>query len=258
MKNDKTNIGCSTGCLSLVVALCVIWSVAVYEDTEDLIQASFPLVIMASIIITVAVGIRSEKNKQEKLKAQAEKRKQLIEERARLEMEHQQALEAKFEEDKTQLVARFGTPNRIITVAPTDINNCLIMFGQTSVLYVCGFDVPFEKVISFRLYDDYGIKRGKVEISSDSKKSAKESIALGTAGAVIAGGAGAVIGASMASSKTSSKMSASEDSLIHNYTLAVNVLDANNPLIKFEIGNDSSVAMEVEAVMNYILALRQQ
>ncbi|MBQ8649769.1 MAG: hypothetical protein IJ483_00825, partial [Flavobacteriales bacterium] len=109
-------------------------------------------------------------------------------------------------------------------------------------------------IISYSITDDYRIKHGAVEYTSKTNTSSGSLLGRSAAGAVLAGGVGAVIGASSASKNTTTIGAQKDDTIIHNYSLSINVKSLESPLIRINLGNLTQKAEEVNAILAYIMA----
>ena len=73
-------------------------------------------------------------------------------------------------------------------------------------------------------------------------------------GAIIGGGAAAVIGGLTAKKQTI--YTQKNDKVIHNYMLVINVQDLQNPIVMIKIGNDKNKAMEINALMQVVMSMK--
>lgn len=138
-----------------------------------------------------------------------------------------------------------------------DIKKCLLVFGDSELLYVDGREVLFKDIVSYRITDDYRIKHGEVEYTSETNTSTGSLLGRSAAGAILGGGVGAVIGASSASKITTTIGTQKDDTIIHEYSLSINVRSLENPLIRMNLGDSTKKAEKVNAIFAYIIASKE-
>lgn len=70
-------------------------------------------------------------------------------------------------------------------------------------------------------------------------------------GGVLAGGAGAVIGGTTAAKDTVTVATHANDTVIHDYTVVINVNSFSNPVVRIPLGKDK--VNEIVGLMNVII-----
>ena len=213
-------------------------------------------VVIAIICTTYIIGhivmswdAAMAKREREKIAA-----KKKIEEKRRLELEEK---ERKYNIAKNELFARNGEPCKTIVISESrldlfNINNELIVFDKAKKLWLCGHEVSIDDINSFAIDDESVVLKGQIKAvtSTNTGSLAGRSIA----GALIGGEAGAIIGGSTAKKETIFEQE--NDKVIHDYALFVNLCDLNNPMLLIKIGANKNKAMEINALMQAIMAMK--
>ena len=175
-------------------------------------------------------------------------------EKRRLELEEK---EHKYNIAKNELFARNGEPCKTIVISESrfdlfNINNELIVFDKAKKLWLCGHEVSIDDINSFAIDDESVVLKGQIKAvtSTNTGSLAGRSIA----GALIGGEAGAIIGGSTAKKETIFEQE--NDKVIHDYALFVNLCDLNNPMLLIKIGANKNKAMEINALMQAIMAMK--
>ena len=217
----------------------------------DPVSAGIVLGIVLGIVIIV--GIIFALVGKDGREAEEKKRQQRAEDKKRAEDAVQRSI--------GQLTEKYGRLSNTIRLEKwgdmPDIKKCLLAFGESELLYVGGREVLFKDIISYSITDDYRIKHGEVEYTSKTNTSTDSLLGRSAAGAVLGGGIGAVIGASSASKNTTTIGTQKDDTIIHRYSLSINVRSLENPLIKMNLGASTKKAEEVNAILAYIIASKE-
>lgn len=157
----------------------------------------------------------------------------------------------------SKLIEKYGAISNTVRLEKwsdiPDIKRCLIVFGESELLFVDGKEVLFKDIISYNIADDYRIKHGNVEYTSTTNTSTGSLLGRSAAGAVLGGGVGAVIGASSVSKNTTTIGTQSDDTIIHNYYLSINIRSLKYPLIRIELGDSTQKVEEINAILTYII-----
>ena len=212
-------------------------------------------IIVAIGVIYLIIDSISTSNELEEIKIKKKERWQAQQmEKARAEQEVQRAI--------TDMTSEYGKVKKIVRLENHDenanINKCFIVFSESSLLYVDGKTVLFSDIISYNITDDYKIKHGNAEYSSETTTSTGSLLGRSAVGAVIGGGVGAVIGASSASKNTTTIKTQKDDTIIHQYTLSLNIRSLESPLIRMDLGHSTRKAEEVNAILAYIIDLNKE
>ena len=209
------------------------------------------IIMIAILVLYMKIMAHIEAKKEEA------KRKKEEEERKKIE-ENIKCAEEKVQKIINQLSEKYGSISNTIRLETErdmpDIKKCLLAFGESELLYIDGRELLFKDIISYSITDDYRIKHGEVEYTSKTDTSTGSLLGRGVAGAVLGGGVGAVIGASSASKNTTTISTQKDDTIIHKYSLSINVRSLENPLIRMNLGDSTKKAEEVNAIFAYIIA----
>jgi hypothetical protein len=73
-------------------------------------------------------------------------------------------------------------------------------------------------------------------------------------GGVLTGGVGAMVGG--ATAKKSTVVKQENDTLIHDYTVIINVNSLSEPIIRIPLGNDIDMVDDIVGLMNVIISRR--
>lgn len=151
------------------------------------------------------------------------------------------------------LTAKYGAPDRVIRPENCTLNGYIALFVAHKVLCISDVEFPFADIASYKLIDNYFIKKG--EICGDIKTRTNEGSLIGRAlkGAFWGGNTGAIISGITASKKTSVDIHQEDDRLIHDYTLLVNLKGINREGIEMHLGNDWRLAAELEHLFSQII-----
>ncbi|MBO7282889.1 MAG: hypothetical protein J6U73_05770 [Alistipes sp.] len=233
-------------CLIIILIFLIIgWFI------NDPVSAGIVLGIV--IIAGIIYALVDSQNSKEAQEAEEKKRQQRAEDKKRAEESVQRSI--------GQLSDKYGRLSNTIRLEKwgdmPDIKKCLLVFGESELLYIDGREVLFKDIISYSITDDYRIKHGEVEYTSETNTSTGSLLGRSAAGAVLGGGVGAVIGASSASKNTTTIGIQKDDTIIHKYSLSINVRSLENPLIRMNLGDSTKKAEEVNAIFAYIIASKE-
>ncbi len=211
-------------------------------------------IVLGIVIISGVIYVIGDSQKsKEAQETEEKKRQQRAEDKKRAEESVQRSI--------GQLSDKYGRLSNTIRLEKwedmPDIKKCLLVFGESELLYVDGREVLFKDIISYSITDDYRIKHGEVEYTSETNTSTGSLLGRSAAGAVLGGGVGAVIGASSASKNTTTIGKQKDDTIIHKYSLSINVRSLENPLIRMNLGDSTQKAEEVNAIFAYIIASKE-
>lgn len=158
---------------------------------------------------------------------------------------------------KNSLIAKYGEPDKIINLNYVDwefvLDKYIMVFANSSAIYICGQELKFSDIVSYKIVDNYEIKHGKIEGTLNTSTDTGNLLTRGLGGALIGGGMGAIIGATTASQTTTTRFSQKNDKLIHDFTLLVFTRNLKQPTIEIRFGNRWLLAAEIEAIFNIIL-----
>ena len=158
-----------------------------------------------------------------------------------------------YELEKQKQIARLGEADKTFMIEEYDINKEIAIFGQTEKIVLLGNEYSFSEVLSCAVDDDYKVVKGKTEYTSTTSSSNGSTIGRAIVGGVLAGGAGAIIGGSTAKKETTTMVNQEDDTIMHNYTIIVNVDSLANPIVTISVGNDKAKLNEIVGVLNVII-----
>lgn len=205
-----------------------------------------PLIIILIVISILGIfGIHSHRKDEKRRNEQRE-----------LKRKEYELAENAVQEEIKRLIEQYGEPTNIVKLGgyteKADIKKRLLVFGQSSLIYVDGQAILFKDIISYNIDDEYQIKHGVSKYTSESSTSTGSLVARGVTGAVLGGTVGAAIGASSASKNINTVKKQENDIIIHNYKLSIRINNLKNPLIRIELGYLTEKAEEVNAILSVI------
>lgn len=154
---------------------------------------------------------------------------------------------------KNSLYEKYGEPDKVIRYS-NNIDNEIIVFVKSSIVIIDRKELSFDDVISCSLIDDSRIERGDVSTTINTKTNTGSLIGRSVVGGLIAGPAGALIGASSASKTSYGTSVGPSDTKIFSYSLIIGVRRIEYPTIKIHLGNKRDLAYEILTVFNIILS----
>ena len=206
-------------------------------------------ILIVLLILLIIAAVNSSQTKKEKEAESAEKRK-------RLEAVFQAEIDKKrqaYELKQQERAARLGKADKIITLEKYNINKDIAIFGQSERIIMLGNEYAFSDILSCTVDDDYKVVKGKTEYTSTTSSSNGSTIGRAIVGGVLAGGAGAIIGGSTAKKETTTLVNQENDTIIHNYTVTVNVNSLTNPIVTIPVGKDKAKLNEITGILNVII-----
>ena len=182
-----------------------------------------------------------------------DKIKKMKREKAKAEFaEHQRQKRIEYAEYKNNLCKKYGEPDKVISYGNFDDE--IIVFVKSSIVIIKCKEFSFDDIISCSLIDDSRIERGDVYTTIDTKTNTGSLIGRGVVGGLIAGSAGAIIGASSASKTSSGAAVSIGDKKIFSYSLIIGVRSFEQPTIEIYLCHKRNLAFEIETVFNIILS----
>ena len=163
----------------------------------------------------------------------------------------------KFEKEKEEyasamsdLVNKYGNPDKVISLNGYDINNDIIAFGNTKRVWIAGKDLQMSDILNCTFNDKSYIEKGAVSYETRTKNGSMATRAI--VGGVLTGGVGAMVGG--ATAKKSTIVNQENDTLIHDYTVIINVNSLSEPIIRIPLGNDIDMVDDIVGLMNVIIS----
>ena len=211
------------------------------------------VVIIGIVVVLAAVGIHDLLTADERKKAAEEREKRQIEYRERQKKE-QEEKKQKYDAEKNEILAKYGQPDKVIIMQEHDLKQEIMIFGKINRLWLLGEDIPFGDVLSCTYNDNYSVKKGKVEYQSKTKTNNGSMIGRAVVGGVLAGGAGAIIGGATASKDIQTTAIQGNDTIIHDYTVIINISSFSNPIVRIPLGKDGAKVNDIVGLMNVIIS----
>lgn len=197
------------------------------------------ILILGGFCLAIWLGVQQEKQAKAKAELARKEKEDAIKRRKR-----------QMENLIDSLRILHGNPTKIIKV---DDVNVVTLFAAKKIVCINTEELLFDSILSIKLIDDYQIRHGKVTSNAETKTDSASLIGRSAAGAVVAGGAGALIGASSASKETTTHFKQENDKVIHDYTLLITLKTFESSLIKIRIGNNWEIATELEQLFLLII-----
>lgn len=146
-------------------------------------------------------------------------------------------------------VSANGTPDKTIVIKDYDRNEVIHIHEATKSLYLQGKSYAFNDIIDCSVTDNPTTIKGQIIATTKTKTGSivKRMII----GGMIAGDAGAVIGG--VTGKKSTKIRQENDTIIHNYTILINVNSITTPIISINTGTNIDLTNEIVGLMNVII-----
>ncbi len=219
-------------CLVLILLFFFIaLIVGIGEDSPGL-AISILILLLVGFLWAIWAGVQRNK------KEQAE---------AELAKEAAAAVKRRYKERMEELINSLttlhGNPTKIIRI---DELNVVSLFAEKRIVCINKEELLFDNILSSKLLDDYQIAHGQITGKAETETDTASLIGRSAVGALVAGGAGAIIGASSASKETTTNYTQGNDKVIHDYTLLITLKKFDSPVIKVHIGDNREVATELE------------
>ena len=229
----------------------MIWAILIIVVAFIIDPVIGAVIVGAIVVVSIFAVLLGNKESAEKAEQQEKER---IARKEKREKEEEMFLSC-----QQNLINKYGEPDRTINLNGRweyQMNRCILIFSQSSVIYIGELRLLFSDIASFNIVDNYQIKHGKVNGTLDTTTNTGSLVKRGAVGALVGGGVGAVIGASSASKSTSLNYSQDDDKIIHDYNLIIKTRDIKNPIVEFHIGDKWKEASEIEAVLDIIVSKR--
>ena len=152
------------------------------------------------------------------------------------------------EQEKTKLNSLYGNNHICIKYNSSEK---VIISEQKQCIVVHSKEYHFNSILGYSLIDNYNSSSHTISTSTSST-STGNMLKRAVVGGILAGGIGAITGATTASKNTSSN-SSTETTIIHDYILYININSLENPSIKISIGNNYETAHKLANTINVII-----
>jgi len=188
--------------------------------------------------------------------AKAEKRQQELAEEEEARKRYQKkinSVQSKIDRALNKLIAKYGQPDRVIR--PNDLTDYgyFALFVNHKVIYINDIAFPFADIASYKLVDNCQITKGDISGSITTSADTKDVVISSLAGDFWGGKTGAIIGGATAQKHSSVNLLQNNDTLVHDYTLLINLKGINREGIEMHIGDDWRLAAELEHLFDQII-----
>jgi len=188
--------------------------------------------------------------------AKAEKRQQELAEEEEARKRYQKkinSVQSKIDRALNKLIAKYGQPDRVIR--PNDLTDYgyFALFVNHKVIYINDIAFPFADIASYKLVDNCQITKGDISGSITTSADTKDVVISSLAGDFFGGKTGAIIGGATAQKHSSVNLVQNNDTLVHDYTLLINLKGINREGIEMHIGDDWRLAAELEHLFDQII-----
>jgi len=188
--------------------------------------------------------------------AKAEKRQQELAEEEEARKRYQKkinSVQSKIDRALNKLIAKYGQPDRVIR--PNDLTDYgyFALFVNHKVIYINDIAFPFADIASYKLVDNCQITKGDISGSITTSADTKDVVISSLAGDFWGGKTGAIIGGATAQKHSSVNLVQNNDTLVHDYTLLINLKGINREGIEMHIGDDWRLAAELEHLFDQII-----
>lgn len=188
--------------------------------------------------------------------AKAEKRQQELAEEEEARKRYQKKIKStqyKIDKALNGLIAEYGKPDRVIRPEDKSIYGYFVLFIEHKLLYINDVKFNFSDIASCKLVDNCQIGKGDIRGKITTSADTKDVILSSMAGKFYGGRTGAIIGGATATKHSSIHLTQSNDTLIHNYTLLINLKGINREGIEMHLGDDWRLAAELEHLFDQII-----
>ena len=200
------------------------------------------LVIIA-IIIVVAVGLISQKRRNDSFEETKERRR-LLAEKFQKEAEEKENIQKELEKKE---IEKYGICTKSIKWWFDARTYLIRVYEETKIIRIKDEDYKFSDIIGVD-YMDKVQKSGTMTTTTNGKSLAGRALV----GGLVAGGLGAAVGAVTAKQQTSYI-----DNDVHDYVILINTKILSKPLIELRIANNISQVNEIIATLNAVIANNQ-
>lgn len=198
--------------------------------------------IIALVVIFIIIGLYGDSKEKER-KAKEE------EERERIKKEEEEK-EARYGEWEVDYMIKNGVPTKSIAVCPNDEMEVIHVHESKEQIYMKGKIYSFKDILSVSYTDDPMTIKG--DTTAITKSDTGSVIGRSIMGGLIGGEAGKIIGGITGEKRT--EFCHEDDTIIHDYTVIININSIANPIITFYTGDDWYVTNEIVGLMNAIIA----
>ena len=202
-----------------------------------------------SMFLLAFCWISSEKRKQDKEEQKEVLLAKMVEEDNKKEYE-------KYEFELSSLSYNYGQiTNEYDLSDELNINKRVLVFAESQKIWIIGKIYDFKDIIGCSVNDNSHVK--KADVTYKTSTSTGSMIGRAVVGGVLTGGVGAVIGGATASKKTMAVPSGN-DTVVHNYTVVININSFTTPVIYLKCYNDENLRDNLLGIFNVIIRQNTQ
>ena len=133
------------------------------------------------------------------------------------------------------------------------LSGYFVLFIEHKLLYINDVKFNFSDIASCKLVDNCQITKGDISGSITTSADTKDVVISSLAGDFWGGKTGAIIGGATAQKHSSVNLVQNNDTLVHDYTLLINLKGINREGIEMHIGDDWRLAAELEHLFDQII-----
>lgn len=202
-----------------------------------------------SMFLLAFCWISSEKRKQDKEEQKEAFLTKMVEEDKKKEYE-------KYEFELSSLSYNYGQiTNEYDLSDELNINKRVLVFAESQKIWIIGKIYDFKDIIGCSVNDDSHVK--KADVTYKTSTSTGSMLGRAVVGGVLTGGVGAAIGGATASKKTVAVPSGN-DTVVHNYTVVININSFTTPVIYLKCYNDENLKDNLLGIFNVIIRRNTQ
>lgn len=234
----RTNL---TGDITSLVIFIIILAVIV-ENIAGIL-AFIGVVIFSVLFFVILKNAAKEKERRQEL-AEAE-------EAERVRQKKIKSVQSKINKALNKLIAKYGQPDRVIRPYDELEYGYFALFVEHKLLCINDEKFNFSDFASYKLVDNCQIEKG--DIVGGVTTHSEDVFTRSMAGKFFGGKTGAIVGGTTATRHSSIHLQQSNDALIHDYTLLINMKGINRDGIEMHLGNDWRLAAELEHLFDQII-----
>lgn len=210
-------------------------------DTIGYYLLTFAIIFIVMTIIALICDNNPQRQKKENERREQE----------RLEKEaKEKAAKAAYENARNEFVQQNGEPDRTIILSPMNFMEEIHVYEAKKKVFILGKGYEFKDIIACSMSDSPTVIKGKT--TATTKSNTGSTIGRAVVGGVIAGTAGAVIGGTTGKKET--EIHQEKDTVVHNYTVIINVNSISEPIIRICTGTDGKLTNDIIGLMNVVIA----
>lgn len=237
MKKDVTE--------GITILLVIGFVVYIIEEHISDILIFFGIIILCVLLFIIFRSVAKAEKRQQELAEEEEARKRY--------QKKIKSTQSKIDKALNGLIAEYGKPDRVIR--PNDLTDYgyFALFVNHKVIYINDIAFPFADIASYKLVDNCQITKGDISGSITTSADTKDVVISSLAGDFWGGKTGAIIGGATAQKHSSVNLVQNNDTLVHDYTLLINLKGINREGIEMHIGDDWRLAAELEHLFDQII-----